>query len=52
MLPVFPFLKKQGGVEAREMYRTFNCGIGMLLILSPGESEKAKAVLQEMGEAV
>lgn len=52
MLPVFPFLKKQGGVEAREMYRTFNCGIGMLLILSPGEAEKAKAVLQEMGEAV
>lgn len=52
MLPVFPFLKKQGGVEAREMYRTFNCGIGMLLILSPKEAEKAKVVLQEMGEAV
>lgn len=52
MLPVFPFLKKQGRVEAREMYRTFNCGIGMLLILSPGEAENAKAVLQEMGEAV
>ena len=32
--------------------RDSNCGIGMLLILSPEEAEKAKAVLQEMGEAV
>ena len=52
LLPIFPFLKKQGGVEAREMYRTFNCGMGMLLILSREEGEKAKAVLQELGEDV
>lgn len=52
LLPIFPFLKKQGGVEAHEMYRTFNCGIGMILIASAEEAEKAKAILKEAGEAV
>lgn len=42
LLPIFSFIKEQGGVEPREMYRTFNCGLGMLLILSRGEAEKAK----------
>lgn len=52
MLPIFPFLMNLGGVEPREMYRTFNCGIGMLLILTREEAEKAKKILGDMGEAV
>jgi len=52
LLPVFPFLMKEGGVEPREMYRTFNCGLGMLLILKPAEAEKAKEILKGLGEAV
>ena len=52
LLPIFPFIKAQGGVEPREMYRTFNCGLGMLLILSREEAEKAKEILKNIGEAV
>ena len=52
LLPIFSFIKAQGGVEPREMYRTFNCGLGMLLILSRGEAEKAKKILKNIGEAV
>lgn len=52
LLPIFPFLMKEGGVEAREMYRTFNCGLGMLLIAAPDEAEKAKVILADEGEAV
>lgn len=52
MLPVFPFIQKKGGVDPHEMYRTFNCGLGMLLILSREEAEKAKNVLKGLGEPV
>lgn len=52
VLPVFPFLMKEGGVAAREMYRTFNCGIGMIMVLAPDEAAKAKDILAKAGEAV
>ena len=52
LLPVFPFIMKEGGVEPREMYRTFNCGIGMLLITAPEDADKAKAILAAHGEPV
>lgn len=52
LLPIFPFLMHEGGVEAREMYRTFNCGLGMLLVVSPADAEKAKSILAAQGEAV
>ncbi len=31
--PIFKFLQKKGGIPEREMYRTFNCGIGMVLVV-------------------
>lgn len=52
LLPVFPFLMHEGGVEPREMYRTFNCGIGMLLVVAPEDAAKAKEILAAHGEAV
>ena len=52
LLPVFPFLMKEGGVEPHEMYRTYNCGLGMLLILSRENGEKAKEILKSMNEPV
>lgn len=51
-LPIFPFLMKQGGVDPHEMYRTYNCGLGMLLILSRENAEKAKEILASMDEPV
>lgn len=52
LLPIFPFLMKQGGVDPHEMYRTYNCGLGMLLILSRENAEKAKEILASMDEPV
>lgn len=49
---VFPFLMKEGGVEAHEMYRTFNCGIGMILILSEKDGADCEAFLRSRGESV
>ena len=52
VLPIFPFLKKEGNIDAHEMYRTFNCGIGMLLILSQEDADKAMDILSEQGEKI
>lgn len=52
MLPIFPFLKKEGNIDAHEMYRTFNCGIGMLLILNQEDADKAMDILSEQGEKI
>lgn len=52
VLPIFPFLKKEGNIDAHEMYRTFNCGIGMLLILNQEDADKAMDILREQGEKI
>lgn len=52
VLPIFPFLKKEGNINAHEMYRTFNCGIGMLLILNQEDADKAMDILSEQGEKI
>ncbi|MBN7771708.1 phosphoribosylformylglycinamidine cyclo-ligase [Marinobacter daepoensis] len=52
MPPVFQWLKEAGGVAQEEMYRTFNCGVGMLVCVP--EEQKALAIdtLTAMGENV
>jgi phosphoribosylformylglycinamidine cyclo-ligase len=35
VLPIFAFMQQRGGIEEAEMYRTFNMGIGMILVVSP-----------------
>ncbi len=47
---IFRLLKEWGNVDWHEMYRTFNMGIGMVLIASPEEAEKIQAYLKEAGE--
>ncbi|KAJ6621110.1 aminoimidazole ribonucleotide synthetase [Mycena sp. CBHHK59/15] len=49
--PVFRFLMKRGGVAPLEMARTFNNGIGMVLIVSPKDVEVAIDALQREGQA-
>ena len=48
--PVFQWLQKNGNVEINEMYRTFNCGVGMVLITSAEESENIIATLKQQNE--
>lgn len=49
--PVFDWLQEQGRVENEEMFRTFNNGIGMVLIVDNQDVEQTLALLQEQGEA-
>ncbi|MEX0921250.1 MAG: phosphoribosylformylglycinamidine cyclo-ligase [Rhodovibrionaceae bacterium] len=49
---VFAWLSQTGGVSAKEMLRTFNCGIGMVVVASAERAEELAAVLQEAGEEV
>ena len=50
--PIFNLLKEWGNVDWHEMYRTFNMGIGMIIIASADEAEKIRADLQARNEAV
>lgn len=49
--PIFDWLQDLGGVEDAEMYRTFNCGVGMVLALDAGDAEKALKILADAGES-
>jgi phosphoribosylformylglycinamidine cyclo-ligase len=49
-LPVFRWLAQEGGVAVPEMLRTFNCGIGMVAIVTPDKVDAALAVLREHGQ--
>jgi phosphoribosylformylglycinamidine cyclo-ligase len=48
--PVFTWLQEAGGVAEHEMRRTFNCGIGFLLIVAPENAEPVLAALLNTGE--
>ncbi len=50
--PVFAWLQQHGKVDAAEMARTFNCGIGMVVIVAKTHAAAAKAHLQASGENV
>jgi phosphoribosylformylglycinamidine cyclo-ligase len=49
---VFSWLAKTGGVEAKEMLRTFNCGIGMIAVVSPENVEAVTKALEAEGEKI
>ena len=47
---VFGWLAEAGGVAGDEMLRTFNCGIGMILVVAPEAAEDVLALLADAGE--
>nr|WP_294866379.1 phosphoribosylformylglycinamidine cyclo-ligase [uncultured Pseudogulbenkiania sp.] len=49
---LFQWLQAEGNVDAQEMYRTFNCGIGMVVIVDAADADQAAAILTEQGETV
>ena len=49
---LFQWLQQAGNVEQQEMYRTFNCGIGMAVIVPAEQADAAQAFLTEQGETV
>ncbi len=48
---IFPFLQVKGSVEDEEMYRVFNMGIGMVVVLSPDDVDMALSSLNASGES-
>ena len=49
---LFQWLKGAGNVAEQEMYRVFNCGIGMVVVVDPALADQAAAMLREAGETV
>ena len=47
---IFAWLQDRGGVETREMYRTFNCGIGMVVCVARSDMKETLEILKEAGE--
>ena len=50
--PVFVWLMQAGGVSAEEMARTFNCGIGMVVVVDPADADAVAQTLEAAGEQV
>lgn len=48
--PIFKWLQEQGNISTYEMYRTFNCGVGMVIALPQDQVETALALLKQAGE--
>jgi len=48
--PIFNWLQQHGDVAAAEMHRVFNCGIGMVSVVAPGDAGRALQVLRDRGE--
>src|SRR5207248_1181631 len=47
---IFGWLARVGGMEEREMLRTFNCGVGMMVVVSTSDAEKLVNLLNADGE--
>ena len=47
---VFNWLMETANIERQEMYRTFNCGVGMILVVSEAQADDAISFLNEQGE--
>jgi phosphoribosylformylglycinamidine cyclo-ligase len=52
MPQLFSWLQQQGGVADAEMYRVFNCGIGMVAVVAPEHAQAISAALRAQGETV
>jgi phosphoribosylformylglycinamidine cyclo-ligase len=50
--PLFQFLREGGSIEPQEMVRTFNCGIGMAVVVGGAEADQVTTELEGAGETV
>lgn len=50
VLPIFKLIQKVGNIPERDMYNTFNMGIGMAVIVKKEEVQKAIGILEQQGE--
>ena len=50
--PVFKWLAKAGGVAEAEMLRTFNCGVGMVVVVAPEKAAEVSQAFADVGETL
>ena len=50
VLPIFGLIAKEGGISERDMFNTFNMGVGMSIVVAPEDAEKAIEILKANGE--
>ena len=50
VLPVFDVLKARGGIPERDMFNTFNMGVGLMCVVSKDKADEAVRVLKQSGE--
>ncbi|MBE5778279.1 MAG: phosphoribosylformylglycinamidine cyclo-ligase [Clostridiales bacterium] len=50
VLPIFKLIQETGGISERDMYNTFNMGVGMSIVVPAQQAELAMSVLREQGE--
>ena len=50
VLPIFDLIAETGSIPERDMYNTFNMGVGMSIVVPAFEADKAVAILKEAGE--
>lgn len=48
--PIFHWLQEQGRISDQELYRTFNCGIGLVLVVPEAAANEAITYLEKLGE--
>ncbi|MBQ1976250.1 MAG: phosphoribosylformylglycinamidine cyclo-ligase [Clostridia bacterium] len=48
--PIFDLIAKEGNVPERDMFNTFNMGVGMAIVVAAEDAEKALSILREAGE--
>ena len=49
---VFDWLQEKGNIETKEMYRTFNMGMGMIIIVNKADSEKSVSILGKHAQVI
>ena len=50
VLPIFNLIAEKGGISERDMFNTFNMGVGMSIVVSPEDAECALEILRANGE--
>ena len=50
VLPIFDLIQQAGNISRREMFNTFNMGVGMTVVVAKEDAERALAILRENGE--
>ena len=50
VLPIFDLIAKEGNIPQRDMFNTYNMGVGMVLVVPAAEADKAREVLKAQGQ--